>query len=102
MSYAMLGVQAVNNAMLDRYDDAAELSVRGAALLVFYCQMFPVIAAYCNILAGRDDIAGQYFAELQETRPGYNRDDYFRAFPHQRERDIARISDAFDALDRIH
>ncbi len=102
MSYAMLGVQAVNNAMLDRFDDAADLSVRGAALLAFYCQMFPVIAAYCNVLAGRDDVAGKYFAELQESRPGYNSDDYFRAFPHQRDEDVSKIMGAFEVLNRIH
>ena len=102
MSYAMLGVQAVNNAMLGRYEDAAVLSVRGAALLAFYCQMFPVIAAYCNVLAGRDDVAGKYFNELQESRPGYSSEDYFRAFPHQRDEDIAKISGAFEELHKIH
>jgi len=102
MSYAMLGVQAVNFAMMDDYDRAADLSVRGAALLAFYCQMFPVFAAYCNVLAGRDDIAGKYYAKLQDSRPGYCSDDYFRAFPHQRDEDVARISSAFESLDRIH
>lgn len=102
MAYAMLGVQAVNNAMLDRYDVAAEQSVRGAALLAFYCQMFPVIAAYCNVLADRRDVAGKYYAELQESRPGYSSSDYFRAFPHQREEDIVKISGAFEALNQFH
>lgn len=102
MSYAMLGVQAVNNAMLDRFDDAADLSVRGAALLAFYCQMFPVIAAYCNALAERKDLAARYYAELRESRPGYSRDDYFRAFPHQCEADVEKISGAFETLERIH
>ncbi len=102
MSYAMLGVQAVNNAMLGRYDDAADLSVRGASLLAFYCQMFPVIAAYCNVLAGRDDVADKYFTKLRDTRPGYDSSDYFRAFPHQRDEDVAKITSAFEALDQIH
>ena len=102
MSYAMLGVQAVNHAMLGHYDDAADLSVRGASLLAFYCQMFPVIAAYCNVLAGRDDVADKYFTELRDTRPGYDSSDYFRAFPHQRDEDVAKITSAFKALDQIH
>lgn len=102
MSYAMLGVQAVNNAMLGRYESGADLSVRGAALLTFYCQMFPVIAAYCNVLAGREETARQYYADLKASRPGYNKDNYFRAFPHQREQDVATISGAFDALERLH
>ncbi len=102
MSYAMLGVQAVNNAMLGHYDDAADLSVRGARLLAWYCQMFPVIAAYCNVLAGRNDVAGKYFTQLRDTRPDYNSTDYFRAFPHQRDEDVMKITDAFEALDQIH
>lgn len=101
MSYAMLGVQAVNNAMLGNYEDAADLSVRGARLLAFYCQMFPVIAAYCNVLAGREETAARYYAELRESRPGYDRDDYFRAFPHQRDEHISRISNAFKVLDTL-
>ena len=102
MSYAMLGVQAINNAMLGRYDDAADLSVKGAGLLTFYCQMFPVIAAYCNVLAGRNDTAKTYFTKLQDSRPGYSSSDYFRAFPHQRDADIEKISDAFAKLDKLH
>jgi len=102
MSYAMLGVQAVNNAMLGRYYDAAELSVRGAILLTWTCQMFPAIAAYCNVLAGRDDVAAKYFGKLQDTRPGYSSSDYFRAFPHQRKDDVRKITEAFEALEHIH
>jgi TolB-like protein len=102
MSYAMLGVQAVNNAMLGHYDDAADLSVKGAGLLAWQCQMFPVIAAYCNVLAGRNDVAGMYFKQLQDTRPGYDKTDYFRAFPHQRDEDITKITTAFEALNQIH
>ena len=102
MSYAMLGVKAINNAMLGHYEEAAELSVRGAKLLTFYCQMFPVFAAVCNSLAGRDDVAARFFSELRDSRPAYSSSDYFRAFPHQRDKDIATISHAFDALERIH
>ncbi|MDX1405397.1 MAG: winged helix-turn-helix domain-containing protein [Woeseiaceae bacterium] len=102
MSYAMLGIQAVNHAMLDRYETAADLSVRGARLLVHFCQMFPVIAAYCNVLAGRQQAARKYFAELQSSRPGYNSNDYFRAFPHQLDRDILKITEAFNTLEDLH
>lgn len=102
MSYAMLGVQAVNNAMLGHYDAAADLSVKGAGLLARPCQMFPVIAAYCNVLAGRDAVAKQYFTKLKKTRPHYNSNDYFRAFPHQPDADIAKITGAFAELDQIH
>jgi TolB-like protein len=99
MSYAMLGVQAVNNAMLGRFDVAADLSVRGARLLTFYCQMFPVIAAYCNVLDGKEELGSRYFAELRDSRPGYSRRHYFRAFPHQADSDVARINSAFDVLE---
>ena len=102
MSYAMLGLKAMNLAMLGQYDDAAELSIRGSRLLTFYCQMFPVFAALCNVMAARDDIANQYFSALLETRPSYSSRDYFGAYPHQRERDVAKINSAFESLNRIH
>lgn len=102
MTYAILGVRAINNALLGRVDDAADISVRGAKLLTFYCQMFPVFAAVCNTMAGRDEVAARYFSELRQSRPGYNAEDYFRAFPHQREQDVSSISRAFDALERVH
>ncbi len=102
MTYAMLGVMAVNNAMLDEHDTAADLSVRGAKLLTFYCQMFPVFAAICNTMAGRDDVAQRYFSTLRESKPTYCSSDYFRAFPHQRDQDVAKISQAFESLERMH
>ena len=101
LSHTMFGVQAINNAMLGNYEDAADLSDRGAALQTIYCQMFPAIAAYCNALAGRVDVAGKYFAELLESRPGYSSSDYFRAFPHQRDEDISRITSAFESLNQM-
>jgi len=102
MSYAMLGVKSINNAMLRRFDVAADLSVRGAKLLTFYCQMFPVFAAICNAMAGRDDAAARYFADLRKSRPAYGAADYFRAFPHQRETDVSAITRAFETLERIN
>lgn len=102
MTYAMLGVQAINTAMLGQYDDAADLSVKGAGLQAWQCQMFPVVAAYCNVLAGRDDLARKYFKQLRDTRPGYTQTDYFRAFPHQRDEDVIKITSAFETLNKIH
>ena len=102
MSYTILGVQSVNHAMLGRYEEAADLSVRGAKLMAWACQMFPVIAAYCNALAGREDVAKSYFARLQNERPGYKKQDYLRAFPHQVGTDLEKIDHAFSALERLH
>lgn len=100
MSYAMLGVEATNRALLGEVKRAAELSVRGAGLQAFKCQMFPVIAAVCNSLAGRKKLAATYYRQLQQSRPGYTESDYFRAFPHQHESDAATIGCAFDAMRR--
>ena len=102
MTYAMLGVNAINNALLGHHEAAADMSIRGARLLTFYCQMFPVFAAVCNAIAGRSDTAMHYFTELRQSRPGYCASDYFRAFPHQRDDDVTKISHAFELLERIH
>jgi TolB-like protein len=102
MCYAMLGVQAINHALLGDYDRAADISVRGASLQAWRCQMFPVIAAVCNVLADRKNTANDHYQQLLQERPGYRADDYFRAFPHQRESDIETINTAFDSLRRFH
>ncbi len=102
MSYAMLGIRATNFALIGDYDSAADTSVRGAELQAWRCQMFPVIAAVCNMLAGRDEIARGHYQRLLDERPGYGVDDYFRAFPHQQDTHIETINRAFDALRNTH
>lgn len=102
MSYAMLGVQAINNALLGDHDQAADISIRGAALQAWRCQMFPVIAAVCNVLADRDDVARDHYRKLLDERPGYGTDDWFRAFPLQRDKDVEMINGAFESLRKLH
>ena len=102
MSYAMLGVQATNYALLGDYERAADVSVRGSGLQAWKCQMFPVIAALCNALAGKDAAAQEHYQQLLQERPGYQSEDYFRAFPHQLESGIETINKAFDTLRNIH
>ena len=102
MSYAMLGVQATNLALLDELDNAASISVRGAGLQAWKCQMFPVIAAVCNLLAGNEEVARQHYERLLNDRPDYDAQDYFRAFPHQSANNIATLQGAFDSLRRFH
>ena len=102
MSYAMLGVQATNHALLGDYELAASTSIRGAGLQAWKCQMFPVIAALCNSLAGNDRVAGDHYRKLLDDRPEYAADDYFRAFPHQRDANVEIINGAFDLLRSYH
>ena len=102
MSYAMIGVQATNYALMGDHERAADLSVRGASLQAWKCQMFPVIAAVCNSLAGRDAAAQEHYQQLLRDRPDYDADDYFRAFPHQAAGNIETISVAFDSLRGFH
>ena len=102
MSYAMLGVRAINCALLGDYDQAADVSIRGAELQAWRCQMFPVIAAVCNALAGREEAASEHYLQLQKDRPGYDVEDYLRAFPLQHQADIDTMSAAFDSLRKLH
>ena len=98
MSYAKLGIQSLNLALLGDVDRAADVSGRGAGLQAIRCQMFPAISALCNALAGRGRTAADYYRQLLSDRPGYRPDDYFRAFPHRREADVETISQAFAYL----
>lgn len=102
MTYAMLGVEATNCALLGEYERAAEKSIRGAGLLAWRCQMFPVIAALCNSLAGNHGVARQHYRQLLRDRPAYSDEDYFRAFPHQSDASRSMISSAFESLRELH
>ena len=102
MSYAMLGVQAINHALLGEFDEAAAVSIRGSSLQAWRCQMFPAIAALCHALSGDEATAREYYTRLLEQRPGYGSDDFFRAFPLQRDEDSETVESAFRTLRNLH
>jgi TolB-like protein/DNA-binding winged helix-turn-helix (wHTH) protein len=82
MSFAMLATQAVNSALVGNGEEAAILANRAARQPNAHYHIH-AIAALCNAIAQRHDIARQYIGQLAKIHPGYRINDYFRAFPYR-------------------
>lgn len=91
MSFAMLATQAVNAAFVGKGEEAANLADRAARQPNAHYHI-NAIAAFCNAIAGRDDVASQYIKRLATVHPGYRISDYFRAFPYSDAEIRRRIS----------
>jgi hypothetical protein len=97
MSFAMLATQAVNAAFVGKGEEAANLADRAARQPNAHYHI-NAIAAFCNAIAGRDDVARQYVKRLATVHPGYRISDYFRAFPYSDAEIRLRISKEFQKL----
>ncbi|MEZ5816853.1 MAG: winged helix-turn-helix domain-containing protein [Hyphomicrobiaceae bacterium] len=82
MSFAMLATQALNATLLGRFDEGAQMADRAVRQGNAHYHIL-AIAAFCNALAGRNDVARRYLARLAEVHPGYRIGDYLRAFPYK-------------------
>lgn len=78
----MLATQAVNSALVGNNEEAAVLANRAARQPNAHYHI-NAIAAFCNAIAQRHDIARQYVERLAKAHPGYRIKDYFRAFPYR-------------------
>ena len=78
----MLATQAVNAALVGNGEEAAVLADRAARQPNAHYHI-NAIAAFCNAIAQRHDIARQYVERLAKAHPGYRINDYFRAFPYR-------------------
>ncbi len=82
MSFAMLATQAMNASLLGKFEDGAELADRAARQGNAHYHILG-IAAFCNALAGRTEVAKSYLARLATVHPGYRIADYLKAFPYR-------------------
>ncbi len=97
MSFAMLALEAFDAALAGRVEQAAILADRAARQPNAHYHIF-AIAAFCNSLAGRDDIAREYVQRLAKAHPGYRISDYFRAFPYRTDELKGQIHREFRKL----
>lgn len=79
MTFAMFAVRAQNLAFLGDYEQAAILSERAASRPNAHYQI-AAIGAYCNVLAGREEIAAALYRKLKAARPDYGHADFLRAY----------------------
>lgn len=97
LKFAMLGVSALNLALMGRTDEAADLSVQSTLQPNAHWGVL-VWAALSHALAGRRRRARAFFSRARAQVPGYDVDDFFAIFRFQREEDIRLITKAFRDL----
>jgi TolB-like protein len=99
LSFAMLGVYALNLALMGRTGEAAELSVQSTHRPNAHYQAL-AFAAVTHALDGRRDEARAFLERIHADRPGYGFDDFMTVYRFQRERDIELIRKAFRDMRR--
>jgi len=78
--FAMMSVRANCLVQQGKFDEAVGWVMRAARQPNAHYHI-QAIAAYCTALAGRTDLAQRYREKLLAQRPGYDLDDFLRAFP---------------------
>lgn len=100
MSFAMIGVRGFSQALIGRYDQAAESLALAIRQPNAHYHML-AMAAVCNVLAGREDEARRNLTRLLEARPGYGKREFLRAFQFQQPGHARLVGDAFRSLERM-
>lgn len=97
LKFAMLGVYALNLALMGQTEEAAALSVRSTLQPNAHYQAV-AFAAVTHALDGQLDRARAFFSRIRAVAPGYDLKDFLAVYPFRRERDINRVSKAFEVL----
>jgi TolB-like protein/DNA-binding winged helix-turn-helix (wHTH) protein/tetratricopeptide (TPR) repeat protein len=97
MSFAMIGVRAFSLAMAGEYDQGARLMAVSIRQPNAHYHMV-AMAAVCDALAGHEETARRNLRGLLQAKPGYDVNDFLRAFPFQQPAHRDRISSAFRRL----
>ncbi len=99
LSFAMLGVYALNLALMGRTEEAAELAVQSTHRPNAHYQAL-AFAAVTHALDGRRDEARAFLERIHADRPGYGFEDFITVYRFQQERDIELIRKAFRDMRR--
>lgn len=97
LKFAMLGVHALNLAMMGQTKEATALAVQSLKQPNAHHQAV-AFAAVTHALAGQLDRARAYFRRLRAKSPGYDIEDFLAVFPFRKEEDRRRVSRAFDEM----
>ena len=99
LKFAMLGVYALNLAMMGRTAEAAELSIQSVQQPNAHYQAL-AFAAVTHALDGRRNKAREFLQRIQVERPNYGIDEFLSAYRFQRKQDIERLQKAFRDMER--
>ena len=94
LKFAMLGVYALNLAMMGRTTEAVKLAEESVVQPNAH-HVALAFAAITNALDGQINRAREFFRRIRATTPGYDVDDFLAVHAFQKEKDLRRIKNAF-------
>jgi len=97
LKFAMLGVYALNLAMMGQTKEATALAVQSLKQPNAHHQAV-AFAAVTHALGGQLDRARAYFCRVRARSPGYDIEDFLAVFPFRKEEDRRRVIRAFDVM----
>jgi TolB-like protein len=100
LRFAMLGVYALNLAMMGRTGEAVELADRSMLQPNAHYQAL-AFAAVTHALDGQTRKARKFLQRIQTERPGYGFDDFLSVYRFQREADLDRLHKAFGDMQPV-
>ena len=98
LKFAMLGVYALNLAMMGRTGEAAALSLHSTMQPNVHHQAL-AFAAVTHALDGQHEKARNFYSRVKAVDPGYTIDRFLTTFAFQRDNDIHRVRAAFRILE---
>jgi uncharacterized protein HemY len=97
--YGMLGVSALNLALMGQADEALRRT-RKALLHPDVHYQARAVAAAIYALTGELEKARDMLARVKKVKPDYSIDDFFATYAFQTQDDIRRITAAFESAAR--
>ena len=98
LKFAMLGVYALNLALMGRTEEAAKIAKQSVAQPNAHYQAL-AFAAVSHALDGQLRKGAEYFRRVRAASPGYKAPAFFNVYRFRQAEDIARIERAFTDLD---
>lgn len=98
LKFAMLGVYALNLALMGRTEEAVVIAKQGAAQPNAHYQAL-AFAALSHALDGQLRTGVGYLRRVRAIVPGYSSGDFFTVFQFRRGNDVDRIKRAFAELE---
>ena len=98
LKFAMLGVYALNLALIGRTKEAAKLAKQSVVQPNAHYQVL-AFAAVSHALDGQLRKGAEYFRRVRAVSPGYASTNFFSTYKFRQPTDIARIERAFNDLE---
>jgi TolB-like protein len=95
LHYGMLGTRAFSHLMLGEHPEAARWAARAARAPGAHV-LIAMIACAAEALAGDEEAAGAWAANVRARNPVLSREDFFRSFPMKLEDVKARVAGALE------